>query len=175
MDNLTNEQYKEYTQEYDDKANEIIGQVDVDTYDNQNEKNDVYKKIYEYAKAKALNQASDGDYVISKQWMIECDDSLVNLGYTNGKFIEQYNKYGKKVYSDDAKDAYKNGVSVDAFLVFWENTKDLKADKDKNGKSIQYSKQNKIKKVLQEMDATDKEKNYMYRTKYKTAKDNAWK
>ena len=105
LDNLTNEQYKEYTQEYDDKANEIIGQVDVDTYDNQNEKNDVYKKIYEYAKAKALNQASDGDYVISKQWMIECDDSLVNLGYTNGKFIEQYNKYGKKVYSDDAKDA----------------------------------------------------------------------
>lgn len=175
LDNLTNEQYKEYTQEYDNKANEIIGQVDVDTYDNQNEKNDVYKKIYDYAKAKALNQASDGDYVISKQWMIECDDSLVNLGYTNGKFIEQYNKYGKKVYSDDAKDAYQNGVSVDAFLVFWEQTKDLKADKDKNGKSIQYSKQNKIKKVLQEMDATDEEKNYMYRTKYKTAKNNAWK
>ena len=61
------------------------------------------------------------------------------------------------------------------YIEFLNKTKRLTADKDKNGKSINYSKQNKIKKVLQDMDATDEEKDYMYRTFYENAKDNAWK
>ena len=61
------------------------------------------------------------------------------------------------------------------YIEFLNKTNGVLADKDKNGKTIKNSKQDKIKKILQDMDATDEEKAYLFNSEYENSKNNPWK
>ena len=67
------------------------------------------------------------------------------------------------------------GIDVDVYEQYWLATKDLKADKDANGKSIKYSLMEKIVRAIDSMSISPSQKTALFRIKYPTADVPNWK
>lgn len=75
-------------------------------------------------------------------------------------------EYALKTYSSDvydkAKTAYAKGVSWDTYYDYYFGTKDMRADKDENGKSISGTKKAKVVEYINSLDIPPEQKDALY-------------
>jgi len=175
VNDLNNEQYQKYAETRAIYREKIQREVDWEGKDERDIK-EIYNKISTLTEKYALSEASDGEYSMRAKWMNAAIDAENTLGISTGKFIEGYTEYGSAIYSEKAMITHEVGYDVFDYLEFRNLTKDLKSEKDKNGKDIKgKTKQDKLIKVLKEMDVPSEVKAYLYSTEYSSKKNNPWK
>ena len=130
------------------------------------ERADIIDKAYDLATQKTKMELYSG--YNPDTWVKEAIDAEKDLGLNSSEYLIKYLKYGKSIYSDDAKDAHKNGYDIDTVIDFKNSIKDFESDKDSDGKEIWGSKQKKVLGVINDMDISDDEKLYLYSTQYDT-------
>lgn len=84
--------------------------------------------------------------------------------------------YNKDVYAK-AKEAHEGGIEYDTYYDYYFAAKELKADKDRNGKTITGSKREKVLKLIDSMELSDYQKDVLYLTEgysEKTIDDAPW-
>ena len=84
--------------------------------------------------------------------------------------------YNKDVYAK-AKEAHEGGIEYDTYYDYYFAAKELKADKDRNGKTINGSKREKVLKLIDSMELSDYQKDVLYLTEgysEKTIDDAPW-
>ena len=170
---LTAKEYTTFQTVKGQKSYELISDIyNSEAYDDLTDEQriDIITKLYKVANV--VGKKSVSDYVSTDNWIeeaIEKGDSAIiaaailktcgpDYASTNGMYT-----------------ALDNGVDMGTYIEFLNKTNGVKADKDKNGKTIKNSKQDKIKKILQDMDATDEEKAYLFNSEYEGSKNNPWK
>lgn len=170
---LTAKEYTTYQTVKGQKSYELISDIyNGEAYDDLTDEQriEAITKLYEVADV--VGKKSVSDYVSTKNWIEEAidkgDSAIIaaailktcgpDYASTNGMYT-----------------ALDNGVDMGTYIEFLNKTNGVKADKDKNGKTIKNSKQDKIKKILQDMDATDEEKAYLFNSEYENSKNNPWK
>ena len=174
VNELSQEQYFEYSTTRATFLEKTNGEIVTDGKD-EREVNKIYNKAATLAEEYALSEASDGEYEMRAEWMHVAVDSENLLGVTTGDFLGMYEEYGTVAYSTRSLVTHEVGYNVKDYLEFRELTKDLKSDKDSNGKDIEgQSKQDKIINVLNNMDVSNEVKAYLYSMEYKSNKNNPW-
>ena len=121
---------------------------------------DVYRKAAE----KAVRETNDTDDAYR-----EANRECFGAEYA----LEVYNK---DVYAK-AKEAHEGGIEYDTYYDYYFAAKELKADKDRNGKTINGSKREKVLKLIDSMELSDYQKDVLYLTEgysEKTIDDAPW-
>lgn len=173
---LTAKEYTQYQKEVGQKRYALLTELcDSEEYKNLTDetKLDVINKIYEYT-----NYLGQKDIAPQKdtkdKWKIEAQTAKDTLGMTESEFILNYNNYGSVVYSDGLKTYASKGFDIKNFEKFEEQTKDIKGQTDKYGKTIAGSKQKQIIPIIDSMDISNEEKAYLFSTKWESPKNNPW-
>ena len=124
----------------------------------------------------------DTDYLLYKMAM-EMFDTPNEKGkygtYTNAEKAEAITSmsdltdaemawmWGNTTTSDEVWDAYNAGVDMEDYMAFKGAIDDIHADKNANGKTIKDSRKRKVIEMLNGMDLTDDEWNFLYHLEYK--------
>ncbi|MEE0839674.1 MAG: hypothetical protein U0L72_03870, partial [Acutalibacteraceae bacterium] len=175
VNDLSKEQYIEYSKTRATYLQKVDNEIDSEGM-SEREFRKVYNKASDLAEEYALSEASDGEYSMRAKWMYYAVDAEEEVGMTTGEFLKVYEEYGSTIYSTPSLITHEVGYDVSDYLEFHKLTKDIKGDKDEKGKDIKgKTKQDKIIKVLEEMNVSDEMKAYLYSTEYKSNKNNPWK
>lgn len=109
------------------------------------------------------------------KWMYYAVDAEEEVGMTTGEFLKVYEEYGSTIYSTPSLITHEVGYDVSDYLEFHKLTKNIKGDKDENGKDIEgRTKQDKIIEVISGMNVSDEMKAFLFSTEYKSEKNNPW-
>lgn len=122
------------------------------------------EETYRKAAEKAVRETNDTDDAYRE----------ANRGCFGAEYaLEVYNK---DVYAK-AKEAHEGGIEYDTYYDYYFAAKELKADKDRNGKTITGSKREKVLKLIDSMELSDYQKDVLYLTEgysEKTIDDAPW-
>ena len=121
------------------------------------QKSGTYRGFDQSAKDKAADKAEDYAYAVTMQ-----------------KLDPDYNLPNSYNWVEKAQAGASVGLTPDEYILFDLAYSMLESDKDKDGNSISGSKQEKVIQALEEMNLTDKERSYLFGTKYSSDKNNPW-
>lgn len=115
---------------------------------------------YEVAKGKVLGKGA------MAVWARNAQTAKQDIGLSTVEYLEMYQKYGRSIMSGDgyetAKEALDAGLSIDEYASYKSEVKDLTADKDANGNSIDGSKKAKVLEAINGMNLSAVEKDWLY-------------
>lgn len=175
VNDLSKEQYIEYSKTRATYLQKMDNEIDSEGM-SEREFRKVYNKASDLAEEYAFSQASDGEYSMRAKWMYYAVDAEEEVGMTTGEFLKVYEEYGSTIYSTPSLITHEVGYDVSDYLEFHKLTKDIKGDKDENGKDIEgRTKQDKIIEVISGMNVSDEMKAFLFSTEYKSEKNNPWK
>lgn len=151
IDNLTNDQYKEYTEDVGERVEDIKNDYDNLGFNKLSEesKNALLSAAYSFVEKSALVEASDGviaevgegddkkkvlrvngvDYDIDyPDWITEAESSEENLNISTAEFLMLKDKYSvKTMTSEKAYEAVDAGVDIETYLEFKDTIDDYKS------------------------------------------------
>ena len=122
------------------------------------------EETYRKAAEKAVRETNDTDDAYRE----------ANRGCFGAEYVLEV--YNKDVYAK-AKEAHEGGIEYDTYYDYYFAAKELKADKDRNGKTITGSKREKVLKLIDSMELSDYQKDVLYLTEgysEKTIDDAPW-
>ena len=173
---LSDDKYKEFSQNRNAIQQELLSKVRTDGLNNAG-KSDVQKKINTYAEAIALRDASNGDYNLDTEWILEAEKSKGSIGCDTAEFIRLYNDYGKSVYSKQNVFATSHGYNVEVYLKYCKAKAKygIDTEKDEKGNIIKgKSKQDKVINIISNLDVSNEEKAMLFGMEYKSNDHNPW-
>jgi len=147
IDDLSPKSYIEYTEVKENLYNEITSDFKAHGFENWDEetKDSLISAALDYVESVALQDASGGMYEEDTKWIGYAQDAEEDLGITIARYLELREEYGTSALSSEKLyEAADAGIDVEMFLQVKEDTNDLHADKDEDGKSIAGSKKEKV-------------------------------
>lgn len=127
------------------------------------EKAEYIADLYSYAGAVAKAEVSS--YQLDG-WQKNASTAQKDIGVSPAEYIALKQQYGTKYLSGEAyektKEAVSNGIPLETYLDYRDDTADITADKDKNGKTIDGSKKAKVLEAIDAMDLSRTEKDWLY-------------
>lgn len=128
------------------------------------EKSELLNQCLDYSSQMAKRSFLGDDSV--EKWVLNASNAQKDLGISTAEYITLKQQYGTKYLSGEAyektKEAVSNGIPLETYLDYRDDTADITADKDKNGKTIDGSKKAKVLEAIDAMDLSRTEKDWLY-------------
>lgn len=167
IDNLTPEQYVDYSHQHSETVNDIIEEFNRRGFGSLDDEtaNKLLSAAYSYSEKTALEDASNGQYQVDVDWINNAKSG--DLGLSIAEYIMFKEEYGSSALaSDGILEAYEGGVEPEIYLEFNDKASELKADADENGEPISGSKKAKVIDLLLSMNLSDDESYQLYFSEY---------
>lgn len=163
---LTAEEYEKYARKLGTERYSLLQEaMQLPAYKGMSarEKADYIADLYSYAGAVA--KADVSSYQLDG-WQENASTAQRDIGVSPAEYIALKQQYGTKYLSGEAyektKEAVNNGIPLEVYLDYRNDTADITADKDKNGKTIDGSKKSKVMAAIDEMELSRTEKDWLY-------------